>query len=152
MREKERIEKLFENIYNGDPWIDITILGTLKNISAEQAASKPSPQWNSIWEIVKHIISWRLNVLQRVQGKIAMSPDHNYFVPLTDISEAAWQNILKSLEDSQREWLSFLKRFNDEDFEKIYAGNNHSYYEHIHGIIQHDVYHLGQIIFLAKHV
>ncbi|WP_235811010.1 DUF1572 domain-containing protein [Aequorivita aquimaris] len=38
------------------------------------------------------------------------------------------------------------------DFEKEYPTNKHSYYKHIHGIIQHDAYHLGQIVLLAKMV
>ena len=40
--------------------------------------------------------------------------------------------------------------FDDADLAKIYVNNGHTYYEHIHGIIQHDVYHLGQIVILKK--
>ncbi len=36
-------------------------------------------------------------------------------------------------------------------FEKIYPPEGQTYYEHIHGNIQHDAYHLGQIVMLAKH-
>ena len=36
--------------------------------------------------------------------------------------------------------------------EKVYPNNGMSYYEHIQGIIQHDAYHLGQIVLLAKTV
>jgi len=34
MKETKRIAKLFEDLYNGSPWIDVTIMDTLKNISA----------------------------------------------------------------------------------------------------------------------
>ena len=42
------------------------------------------------------------------------------------------------------------KTFDESDFDKIYPSNKMSYYEHIHGIIQHDAYHLGQIVLLTK--
>lgn len=150
MQESKRIIKLFNDLYNGSPWIDVNITTTLKDITAQQASKKILPGRNSIWEIVNHIISWRLNVLQRVQGKAIASPDDNYFVEIKDASALAWKNTLKQLKDSQTKWIDFLKKHNEKNFEKIYKVNGMSYYEHIHGIIQHDAYHLGQIILLTK--
>ncbi len=150
MKEAQRISNLFESLYNGEPWIDINILSTIKYLTAKQAAKKNPPFKNSIWEIVNHIIDWRLNVLKRIQGQTIKTPDHNYFVEVKDTSAKAWQASLKALEDSQQSWQAFLKNYNSNDFEKIYVNNNLSYYEHIHGILQHDAYHLGQIVLLSQ--
>ncbi len=150
MQETERIIKLFEDLYDGSPWIDVTLIGTLENVSAEQAMQRPLPGRNSIWEILNHLISWRLNVLQRVQGKVIKTPDNNYIAVIEDSSPAAWANTIQRLKDSQQHWVDFLKTFREEDFTKIYPNNSMTYYEHIHGIIQHDAYHLGQIVILAK--
>ena len=152
MKETKRIAKLLHDIYHGSPWIDVNLAGILTNISAGQAAKKVAPQWNTIWEIVNHLISWRLNVLQRIQDKVIASPAHNYFTPVKDISEEAWQNTLKKLDDSQQQWMLVLKKVKKKDLEKEYHGNGRSYYDHIQGIIQHDAYHLGQIVLLAKAV
>jgi len=62
----------------------------------------------------------------------------------------AWQQSRQNLAKSQEMWKAFFENFDDKDLEKIYVNNNHTYYEHIHGIIQHDVYHLGQIVILKK--
>lgn len=150
MKEKKRIKKLFEDLYDGSPWIETTITGTLKNISAEQAAKRIIPGRNTIWEIVNHIISWRLNVLQRVKGKVIQTPENNYVSAIEDSSDAAWKNTLKRLEDSQKQWLNFMEKIKKDDFKKIYPNNKMTYYEHIQGILQHDAYHLGQIVILAK--
>lgn len=152
MKETERLHKLFEDLYAGDPWLDVTLVGTLAKLSAQQAAHKPDPNWNSIWEIANHIISWRENVLERVQGKTIKTPENNYFTYVIDTSDIAWQLTLKRLHDSQEAWLSFLSELQDDTLEKNYPANNHSYAHHIHGIIQHDAYHLGQIVLLAKQV
>ncbi|RUT69163.1 DinB family protein [Flavobacterium cupreum] len=150
MSENKRISNLYQSIYNGEPWLEVTLDDTLKNVSAEQAYRKINPNLNTIWEIVNHLIQWRRNILRRVQGETVTTPDHNYFVPVLDSSEAAWEQSLQSLAKSQELWSAFFEDFKDSDLEKIYPGNNQTYYEHIHGIIQHDVYHLGQIVILKK--
>lgn len=151
MDEPKRISRLFENLYDGNPWLDITLAATLQSISAERAARKSNPERNSIWEITNHLISWREKVLQRITGQTMETPLNNYFVPVTDTSEKAWNKTLENLGISQQKWMDFLKSFRENDLENIYPPNGHTHYEHIHGIIQHDAYHLGQIVLLAKH-
>ena len=152
MKETKRIAGLFENLYAGSPWIDVTIKDKLANITAKDAAAHPLDKCNSIWQIVNHLISWRLNVLKRVQGEVITTPSNNYFEEVADISDAAWKLTLQQLEESQEKWIAFLESFKSEDFSKVYPNNQMDYYEHIHGIIQHDAYHLGQIVLLAKYL
>jgi uncharacterized damage-inducible protein DinB len=152
MMETQRIKSLFENLYDGNPWLDVTLIGTLSEISAEKAAKKPAGGGNSIWEIADHIISWRENVLQRINGQTMITPDDNYFTPVSDTSENAWQQTLKNLATSQQKWMEFLQGFSDPELSGIYPPNGHTHYEHIHGIIQHDAYHLGQVVLIAKHL
>ena len=150
MSESIRISNLYQSIYNGNPWLEVTLAHTLENVTAEQANRKINPNLNTIWEIVNHLIQWRRNILRRVEGETVLTPDHNYFVPILDPSEAAWEQSLQSLAKSQELWNAFFESFDDSDLAKIYVNNGHTFYEHIHGIIQHDVYHLGQIVILKK--
>lgn len=150
MIETKRIKKLFEDLYQGSPWIDVTIMDTLKSITAEQASRKITPKRNSIWEIVNHMIAWRENVLLRVQGNEIITPNNNYFVEIKDTSDAEWQETLQRLANSQEQWIRFLENFDAAQLENIYPSNHMTYYEHIQGILQHDSYHLGQIVLLSK--
>jgi uncharacterized damage-inducible protein DinB len=109
------------------------------------------PKSNTIWEIVVHIIRWRENVLQRVQGQLLRTPDNNYFEKVTDPSEEAWARTLEELQRTQEKWVHYLSHLKVEEFSKRYAPNNMDYYEHILGIVQHDAYHLGQIVLLSKY-
>ena len=149
MKEVISIQKLFSDLYNGDPWIGVNLVDSLKKIPSKNANRKIGDH-NSIWEILNHLISWRLNVLERVQSRTLVSPGHNYFLPVENDSEEAWQSTLKKLEDSQKKWIEFLQSFKEEDLEKTYPPNGMNYYEHIHGIMQHDAYHLGQVNLLVK--
>jgi uncharacterized damage-inducible protein DinB len=69
---------------------------------------------------------------------------------VNDLSDKAWTETLKKLDHSQNEWLSFLKTFPENDLETINKPGHMTNYELIQGIIQHDAYHLGQIVLLAK--
>lgn len=150
MEENQRIVSLFEKLYDGEPWIDVPIRGTLHRISAVQAAHRPLPNCNTIWEIVNHLIDWKKNVLQRVKGHITESPANNYISPIEDVSEEAWDETLKRFDAVQKEWTEFLKDIDTQSYDTVYPGNQWTYYEHILGVLQHDAYHLGQIVILAK--
>jgi uncharacterized damage-inducible protein DinB len=150
VKEIQRISQLFEKGYNGSPWIDVNLLDTLHSISAEKALKKITPAANSIWEITNHLISWRKNVLQRIQGKEIKTPAHNYFLSVQNNSAADWEKTMDELAATQKDWLEFLENLDTSNLDKVYAPNKMTYYEHIQGILQHDAYHLGQIIMLCK--
>jgi uncharacterized damage-inducible protein DinB len=152
MNESQRIQALFTDLYHGHPWVDVTLDDTLSFITAAQAFQRPIKDGNTIWEIVNHIVSWRENVLERVQDEVLQTPANNYIEKINDPSEEAWQQTLEALETTQKKWLYFLSTFNEMDFAKEYPVNKLTYYQHVHGILQHDAYHLGQLVLLAKMV
>lgn len=151
MNEQQRLTALFKNLFNGDPWLDITILGTLSQVSPQKAALKPGYGGNSIWEIVNHMISWRHVILKRIQGEPKNTPEHNYFLPVDDTSDSAWSDTLEKFDASQQIWLDYLATVDESELNRNYQGSPYSIYDLIHGIIQHDAYHLGQLTLLAKY-
>ena len=148
--ETQRLKQEFSQLYNGDPWIDVTLKQTLHEISAEKAFKKIAEGRNSIWQILNHIIEWRRMILKRLSGTIVPVPEDNFIRKIKDPSEEAWQRTLQDLEETQQEWLLFFDGLKDEDLEKTYPGNGQRFYYLIQGIIQHDAYHLGQIVLLSK--
>lgn len=147
-----RIQKVMQAQFDGNPWTDIAIVPTLTKLTAAQTAKKVSHNWNTIWEIVNHLIAWRKIVLERMQDNTVPSPEDNCFAHVADTSDTAWTNTLKDFYETQAAWNKLLADFDEENFEKVYAGNGHNHYEHIIGIVQHDAYHLGQIVLLSKAV
>ncbi len=150
MKEIERISKLLSDLYKGNSWIDVTINGTLKNISSTQAFTHPVNNLNSIWEIVNHLVCWREAVIKRLHGEVIEGPANNFFEAIPDNSEKAWMKTLERLDISQQSWMEFLKGFDSNDLEIIYKNTKTTHYELILGILQHDAYHLGQIVLLKK--
>jgi uncharacterized damage-inducible protein DinB len=150
MTEQEQLSKLFSDLFDGSPWIDVNIIGTLDDITAKEAATKVFPNFNSIWEIVNHIIRWRETVLKRLSGEEVESPEGNYFSYIRDRSDHAWQETRDSFRKSQDQWMKALKKMKKKDLQMQYASGPLSNYDLVNGILQHDAYHLGQIRLLLK--
>lgn len=152
MKQVELLAEEFQKLFNGASWIDVNIVATLASLNAEQAAAKPFANVNSIWEIVNHLVNWREAVLKRVNGIEFPSPENNFFEPVADISPKAWKETLQRLHKSQNAWTAALYKMDDSDLEKQSATRKQMKYELISGILQHDAYHLGQVVILKKFV
>jgi uncharacterized damage-inducible protein DinB len=149
MKDMERFQKLFRDHYDGDPWIEINLRGTLDGVSAK-AAAKNIGSLNSIWQIVNHVIHWRETLLKRMKGQSAPTPANNFFEPVTDISEQAWTETLNRLQSSQEALLEYLAANEEADPDEKPPGQQYNRYELIEGMLQHDVYHLGQVVLIKK--
>ncbi len=148
--ESERISKMFADLYAGNPWIEVTITDTLKNLTAEKVYKRPAQGINSIWEIVNHLINWRVTILKRLQGETIPSPPNNYFEPVKDKSAESWEATLKRLSETQSGWDELLSNMKQDKYDEHYPNYGYSVCEFINGILQHDAYHLGQIVLIKK--
>ncbi|MEO5673784.1 MAG: DinB family protein, partial [Chitinophagales bacterium] len=101
-------------------------------------------------EIVNHMIRWRETVLERIQGTDIPSPGDNYFSFIRDRSEGEWLKTLKRFQETQALWLDAIIKMKRKDFNTQHKFSSYSNYECVHGILQHDAYHLGQIRLLKK--
>lgn len=152
MQTTHNIQKLFSDLYNGNPWTWINLHDIISDITADKAAKNPIPNANSIWQIVQHCIGWRENVLRKLAGDAFETPDDNYLTAPVDTSTASWQELLDRLAQSEKDWESYLANITDDFLNEPYAPSNGEYtvYEVIHGVLHHDNYHFGQIMMLKK--
>lgn len=151
MTETHRINSQLKRAFQGQAWHGPSLRELLDGVKAEQAAAKPVPNAHSIWELVNHIIAWEQIVKQRLEGDAVNSiPAEVNFPPVSDASEEAWQGALQKLEASNRSLREAIKKIDDAKLEEKAAGQDYSVYFMLHGVIQHDLYHAGQIALLKK--
>lgn len=151
MTETHRINSQLKRAFQGQAWHGPSLRELLDGVTAEQAAAKPVPNAHSIWELVNHIIAWEQIVKQRLEGDAVNSiPAEVNFPPVSDASEEAWQGALQKLEVSNQSLREAIKRIDDAKLEEKAAGQDYSVYFMLHGVIQHDLYHAGQIALLKK--
>jgi hypothetical protein len=61
-----------------------------------------------------------------------------------------WNEILDDLKDGQKQLIDILENTIDEKLMEEVEGKAYNYYTLLHGVIQHDLYHLGEIVLLSK--
>ena len=149
--EIQNIKTIFDRSFNGPAWHGPDIKSVLKEISHEEALKKVGDSHN-IAEIVFHMIAWRNFLINNLKGqKNYEVSDEENFKKIDNISEADWTKLKDRLENSQNEMLELLSRTNETILDQKVGARKYTYYILMHGVIQHDLYHLGQIELIRKH-
>ncbi len=153
MAETNRIVQLMKAAFNGRAWHGPALQEILASVNAAQAAAKPIANAHSIWELVLHITAWQKIVRRRLAGEEVFDvPEEEDWPPVKDTSAAAWKNALQELQQQHKNLCEATVRLQDADLSKMVRSSDgdHSFYVMLHGVIQHDLYHAGQIVLLRK--
>jgi uncharacterized damage-inducible protein DinB len=153
LSETVRLADQIRRAFEGEAWHGDSVLELLTGIAAAQAASKPIPQAHSIWELILHIAAWDGAVLRRTQGAAVTLSDKENFPSIKDTSEAAWNNALDAVRGTHDELVKAVAAFSDSRLQEQVPGKSESYYNFFYmfsGIVQHELYHAGQIALLKK--
>jgi uncharacterized damage-inducible protein DinB len=150
MNEIGRITDQLQRAFKGDAWHGPSVLNALRDVSADGAYKKPIKGAHNIWEIVLHISAWHQAVTQRLEGYVVSLNKEEDWPAIEGSDENAWRSALKLLNESYENLLKKTSSLSDPDLDKAAPGRNHSVYFMLHGIIQHDLYHAGQIAILKK--
>ncbi len=147
--EINRIVKLFEDLQHGDCWVGNNFKTTLHGVDALAAADSISGSSNSIWQLIAHIIYWRTTVVNRLTGSDNPPPFKDFLLP-DELSEANWKQTLHDFEAAYHALRNAIHAIKDEQLEKSSPKEGQTFYQVILGCLQHDAYHLGQMMLLKK--
>ena len=150
MKEINEILDQLEINFRGDAWHGPSVMRLLADVSAEQAAAKSIQNAHSIWELVLHIKVWKDAPRRRLAGEAFEPTPEEDWPEVTHASEAAWVNVLKALEASHKKLAEAVSKLDHSQLHQPATGLDYSNYFMIHGVIQHDLYHAGQIALLKK--
>lgn len=154
MSEVDRILDQFRRAFDGQAWHGPSLMSILEGVTAAHAAAHPIPGAHSIWELTQHIRAWESACLRRLSGDPAQLSDLEDWQPVNDTSEPAWENTKQDLIDTHQQLLQAIAAVDDSRLDQpiIDGGsfNSSSVYVTLHGGVQHDLYHAGQIAILKK--
>ena len=152
MSEVARLGSQLKRASEGGAWHGPALLELLADVSAEQAASRPLAGAHSIWEIVLHVAAWQGFATRALEGEpmpIDLADEENW-PPVKDAGEEAWRAAVAEVGEVNRRLRQALRKLSDEDLERIVGGREYNVYFLLHGIVQHGLYHAGQIALLKK--
>jgi uncharacterized damage-inducible protein DinB len=150
MNDVDRIVEHYDGVLSGDAWHGDPVWKVLENIPAATAAARPVSGAHSIWEIVAHMTFWEGVVLQRLQGNRAGLVEELNFPATPAPTEENWRRTLDDFRNSNRSFRKALAKLDPAKLNDLTAAGKRTYYGEAHGILEHHVYHLGQIALLKK--
>ena len=150
MKETERIQDQLRRAFTGNSWHGPSVLEILENVTAAQAAEHPIAGAHSIWELVLHIKAWQDACRRRLEGDRAELPDEEDWPAIGDTSNDGWENALRALRESYQALSEAVAKVDDARLNNPILEGMPSVYITLHGAVQHDLYHAGQIAILKK--
>jgi len=154
MTEVQRIREQFQRAFNGEAWHGPSVLKILDGVTAQQAAAHPIPGAHSIWELTLHIAAWENACRRRLEGDPAQLSDEEDWPTIEDTGEEAWHATQQHLRDNHQALLDAIAALDESNLDRPIIENDEtpfsSVYVTLHGAVQHDLYHAGQIAILKK--
>lgn len=138
-----------QTTYAKQPWYGGGVLESLNKI--------PEDQWyqqhghRTIADLVGHVIAWRNFAIARLDGRTDFGIEMNTEEDWPDCSGLSKTTLLQQLADTQTALLSTLASLEDADLETTVPSQyGYNRGDLALGIMQHDIYHTGQINLLAS--
>lgn len=157
MTTSEKLQHELENILSGNPWYGNSVYSIIEPVTFEAAFEKPSGAAHNIAEIVLHMLSWTEEVLDRLNGKDASLPLSGDWPETGAPEERKWQNYVNDLKLVNVNLLGVMRDFPEERWNEMKndkpepsEGTGVTYEELVSGLIQHHIYHSGQIAILNR--
>ena len=152
---KSRIEKLvfqFDNVFNGTPYYGDSIKKIIDQLDPTQANNSIN-EGHSIAQIIKHMIAWRQYAIEHLKGNeeydIVLGSDVDWAKTIVS-SPSEWNELKEEFEQSHKSLVELLKQKEDNWLSTKLPGKVFSYNFMLKGIIQHDLYHIGQVNLLKS--
>lgn len=153
MSETKRLADQIRRAFEGEAWHGESVVELLADVNAATAAARPIPNAHSIWELMLHIATWDRNTVVRMGGTAMEPTDDENFPKVKDTSEAAWRRTVEQCKATHDELVKAVAAFPDARLGDQVPGKTQDYYNFYYllsGIVQHELYHAGQIALLKK--
>jgi uncharacterized damage-inducible protein DinB len=157
MHEPDRLADQLERSWNGDAWHGPALAELTQGLSAAQAQRHHLSEAHSIWELVLHCTAWVREVTRRLGGTDPALPIEGDWPAVGDGTEAAWDSARCELEGSTLALARAVRGLDPAFLDRTVGegrdaplGTGTTYYVMLHGVVQHNLYHAGQIALLRK--
>jgi uncharacterized damage-inducible protein DinB len=145
--EIERIAKLLRRTFEKGAWYGPSVQDVLSKVTAANAHQRVA-NTHSIIELVAHMTSWRNYVTSRLGNGPYLDVSDEMNFP----QEKDWQKVKIAFEQSQAALMQAVESFPLDKLDELVpqASHKYTYYTLLHGIVDHDIYHTGQISLILK--
>lgn len=151
-KELQSIISNLENTLDGTPWYGRPVYGILREIDPSIVYKKPSPNSHSLAELLYHMLTWAEFTLKRIEKD--NSQDLAVFEKLDwrqiDPAVHDWDEGLAALIATHQQIIALLQTKDEFFLSETVDYRQYNFRFLLNGLIQHNIYHLGQIAYAVK--
>lgn len=150
MSEKRRLLDLIDRAWRAKAWHGPALLEVLAGVTPAMAAKRLVKGAHTMWELVDHVATWNEVVAMRLSGQSPPVPDEWNFPATPRPTSGAWAATRRRLARSQAKFRAAVMAFPEARLGRRRPGTQGTWYVLIHGQVQHQLYHAGQMALLKR--
>ncbi len=151
-RETDKLIQELNSVLDGQPWFGRPVYALLEEIHPAVVFKKPNEDAHSLIDLMYHMITWAEFCLHRLQGSEGYDKtweevnDWRMIDPL----EHTWARALSEFRQLHEAIITELNKRDDAFLDTAVQGRDYTMGFMVNGLIQHTIYHLGQIAYVKK--
>jgi uncharacterized damage-inducible protein DinB len=147
MSETERIWNLLQRSFEGnEAWKCPSLRDLLAEVTASQARAHPIAGAPSIWELLLHTTAYERVACRRLAGEaVASLPEVLAWPKPSPAAADAWLRAKLDFGEARRALRQAVAAFPEARLGEAVPDREYTYYVMLHGVIEHALYHAGQI-------
>jgi len=150
MSEVHRIVKQLQRTFQGRAFHGPAVEEVLEGVTAKMASARSPGGAHNIWQIVLHMTYWQDTARRWLQGDTRRPrPGEDWTTP-QDTSEGAWGRAIADLSHANELLRDEVMLLDEPRLEEPIFEGMVRVETVLRGIVQHNVYHSGQISLLKK--
>ena len=152
MNSAKEIASALGRTMRGPMWHGPSVLEALGGLTAERAGAHPISNAHSAWELVLHIAAWAEIAHARLHGTPWLEPTDAEDFPAPDHhgGASAWSAATQRAVTAYESLANAVRLLPTESLDALVDGPDYTRATMLRGVIEHGVYHAGQIVLLRK--
>ena len=151
-KEVQAIITTLQETLDGDPWYGRSLYAILEEVDPTSVFINPDEKGHALIELLYHMIAW----VQAVKSRLEEDPSKelSYYEQFDwreiDPTIHTWKNGVQEFKAANKRIIELLKGKNDDFLSSPVNQRTYTIGYMLEGLIQHNIYHLGQIAYVKK--
>jgi uncharacterized damage-inducible protein DinB len=151
----KEIQSIIRNLIqvnSGEPWFGRAVYTILDEIDPAIVYQKPNENSHSLIQLLYHMITWAEFTLKSIEktGKEDIATIEQLDWREIDPTIHSWQKGLAKFKNANEQIIALLETKDDEFLKEMVEHRKYNFRFLLNGLIQHNIYHLGQVAYVKK--
>lgn len=148
----QSIIRNLQQVNSGEPWFGKAVYTILDEIDPAIVHQKPNENSHSLIQLLYHMITWAEFVLKSIvkTGKEEIAAIEQMDWREIDPAIHSWQKGLAEFKNINEQIIALLEKKDDDFLKEMVEHRKFNFRFMLNGLIQHNIYHLGQVAYLKK--